>query len=196
MAMQESLEAELKTWRWTKDQYYRMAEMGWFEGKRVELIEGEIVEMSPIGSRHWICVGLAADALHRIFPHSYIVATQNPLNLGSGSEPIPDVAVITGAWRDYKDSIPTTAVLVVEVADTTLKTDRIRKAALYARAGIPEYWIVNLVRNQLEVQRHPEPGLGPSSRFGYRDVVVLTANDTVAPMAAPHAAIAVSELLP
>ncbi|MCS6858925.1 MAG: Uma2 family endonuclease [Abditibacteriales bacterium] len=188
--------SERKLLRWTKRDYYKMAEIGLFDGKHVELIEGEIVEMSPMGTLHWVCVTLTGDALRKVFDQGYFIATQLPLDLGESTEPEPDVAVIRGNVRDYRDAHPTTAALIVEVADTSLSYDRADKASLYAKAGIAEYWIVNLLDNQCEVHRQPVPMPDQPFGFGYASVTTLKATDTVSPLAAPHATIAVADLLP
>jgi len=114
---------------------------------------------------------------------------QLPLALGPYSEPEPDVAVVEGTIDDYVEAHPSTAVLVVEVADASLQFDRTRKAALYARAGIPDYWIVNLLDGVLEVHRQPEGD-------AYRERLVLPSQERVRPLARPEVEIAVAELLP
>jgi len=187
--------AEPHLLRWTKEQYYHMADMGWFDGKRVELIEGKIVEMSPVGSTHWTCVELTVQALRTIFGRGYVVSAQNAFDAGEGDEPQPDVIVIPGSPRDYTNSLPSVAHLVVEVSDTTLASDRTHKAAVYAKAGIPEYWIVNLLRRRLEV--HRLPGAQPHKfSFGCNDITIYSAGDSVAPLVAPQSSIAVADLLP
>ncbi len=144
---------------WTREEYYRMAQMGLFQGKRVELIEGRVIVTSPVGSLHAAAATLAARAVKKSFGEGYFVRWQMPLALGERSEPEPDVAVIAGDVRDYVHDHPTTAALIIEVADTSLAYayDRTTKGSLYARAGIPEYWIVNLVDRQLDVYRDPHP---------------------------------------
>lgn len=188
--------SERKLLRWTKHDYYKMAEMGLFNGKHVELIEGEVVEMSPMGPPHITSVTLTGDRLRRVFGQGFFVRVQGSFDAGELSEPEPDVAVIRGNVRDYKDAHPTTAALIVEVAETSLAYDRADKASLYAKAGIEEYWIVNLVDNQLEVHRQPAPMPDQPFGFGYASVIVLKPTDTVSPLAAPHAIVAVADLLP
>jgi Uma2 family endonuclease len=163
-------------------------------GDRVQLIEGEIVETAPQGPRHFTAVSLVEQALRRVFDKNHVVRVQGPLALGALSEPEPDVAVVTGDARTYRDHHPVTAVLVVEVADDTLAFDRTRKAALYASAGIPEYWIVNLPDRTLEVHRDPTPDNG--GRPAYRDVLRLGPVEQVSPLARPDRSLAVGELLP
>jgi Uma2 family endonuclease len=156
---------------------------------RVELIDGEILTMSPEKSRHSAAVDLVADALRVAFAAGHSVRVQHPLALGQWSEPEPDVAVVVGTPRDYVDAHPASAVLVVEVADTSLLDDRGAKQRLYARAGIAEYWIVNLRDGELEVYRRPQGD-------AYAQTERLARESVVAPTAAPAARIAVADLLP
>jgi Uma2 family endonuclease len=177
--------------RWTKEQYHRLANEGFFLEKRVELIEGEIIEMTAMNPPHWVGVKLADEALRRVFTSGFVVTDQLPISLIDESEPEPDVAIIAGSIRDFITGLPTTAILVVEVSDATLHYDQTRKLRLYARAGIEEYWIVNLVARQLEVHRQPDAG-----QERYKQVQILTSEESVTPQAAPQASIAVTDLLP
>ncbi len=142
--------------KWTRSEYYRMGELGLFNGQRVELLDGEVIVMSPMGAGHAAAVTKVAHALFRAFGEGFSVRVQLPLALDPTTEPEPDVAVITGSPDDYLDEHPSTAVLIVEVADTSLAYDRTEKARVYARANISEYWIVNLLERQLEVYRKPQ----------------------------------------
>ncbi len=183
--------------RWARDEYERMVEAGVFPpGDRVELVDGEVVAMTPQGSGHATAVGLIEDALRAVFQVGYHVRGQRPLALDPASEPEPDVAVVPGGLRDYRDAHPATAVLVVEVADTTLTYDRDHKGSLYARAGIPEYWIANLLDHTVEVSRDPTPVPEEPYGWGYRMVRAYRAGDTIAPSAAPQRQVAVGDLLP
>lgn len=158
-------------------------------GSRVQLIDGEIIEMPPQGSLHVTGVRLVEDALRQACGLGLEVRTQMPVGLDGRSEPEPDVAVVPGSTRDYRDAHPERAVLVVEVADTTVAFDRGRKRALYARSGVQEYWVLNLRDACLEVYREPvgvEYGL---SR-------VLRPPEAISPLACPQAAIPVANLLP
>ena len=121
---------------------------------------------------------------------------QAPLALGEHSEPEPDIAVVAGVPRDYVAAHPSTAALVVEVADSSLRLDRRFKAALYARAGLREYWIVNLVDRTLEVYRNPRPAADTADDWTYGSVEVLHPPAVVTPLAAPAVQIIVSNLLP
>jgi Uma2 family endonuclease len=124
------------------------------------------------------------------------VQTQSPIDLGELSDPEPDVAVIAGEVRDYTAAHPTTAALVVEVADTSFTYDRTTKASLYAKAGLAEYWIVNLVERQLEVYRHPVADPAALFGFSYAEVTRLAATALVTPLAAVSTTMAVADLLP
>ena len=119
-----------------------------------------------------------------------------PLALGQSPDPVPDLAVLTGSVRDYVATQPTTAVLVVEVADTSLATDRGEKAQLYAAAGIADYWVVDLNSRLVIVHRDPQPDPASPSGAAYRAVTPLTPGQTVSPRAAPQAAVNVGDLLP
>ncbi len=186
---------EPKSFRWTRKEYYRMARLGFFDERRVELIEGEVLEMSPPLPPHSIAVALADEAVRAVFGKDYFIRIQEPLSLSLDSDPQPDVAVVVGKPRDYLKSHPTSALLVVEVAETSLSYDRGRKARLYAEAGIEDYWIVNLRQRQVEVYRQPQKK-PRQRRAAYTEVIICSENDTVAPLAAPHAKIKVADLLP
>lgn len=175
--------------RWTREQYYRMGKLGWFDGKRVELIDGEIVEMSPIGAVHAAVVVIVQETLQKVFTQNCHIRSQAPVSILESSEPEPDIAVVAGSARDYLGSHPKTALLVVEVSDATLSIDRTRKSLIYAQAGIPEYWIVNLKARQLEVRRNP-------TAKGYSSTQTLSDQDEVSPLSAPDAKIKVADLLP
>lgn len=185
-----------QTWRWTREQYYRIAETGLFDGKRVELINGEIIEMSPMGDRHWLALALIPEALRAVFGADYFLNVQTPLRLSAVSEPEPDVAVFAGQPRDYAGIIPDTALLVVEVSLSTLAYDRTEKASLYASANIPEYWIVNLISSQVEVYRRPAPSPDQPFGFAYMDLSAHRVPETITPLSRPQSAVAVADLLP
>ena len=186
---------EPKPLRWTKAEYYRLGEMGFFEGKRVELIDGEIIEMQPVGVSHVRVVNLGTQVFSRVFGDGFTLSVQNPFDLGDDRESYPDIAILAGEPREMT-SHPANAVLIVEVADSSLEYDRTTKASLYARAGVADYWIVNLQDNVLEVRRRPIPLPEQPFGFGYADSSIWRAGDTVAPLAAPQTEVAVADLLP
>jgi Uma2 family endonuclease len=181
--------------RWTREQYSRMAEMGWFRGRRVELIEGEIVEMSPQHERHATGILLADRALRPHFGDQYSIRIQMPLRFTGPSDPEPDLAVVYGSPRDFTEH-PSSALLIVEISDTTLAFDRGRKADLYARHGIEDYWLTNLVERQVEVRRGPMADAASPSGFRYASIEVFKAGARIAPLTMPAARVEVAALLP
>ena len=181
--------ATVEAHRWTREKYETAAAAGAFDGERVELVDGVIYDRPRQSPRHATGVSKAHIALEAVFRDGYDVRSQGPLALGAESMPEPDVAVVVGEPDDYRKAHPTTALLVVEVSAASELHDRNRKAALYARAGIPEYWMVNLVRDCVEVHRDPVDG-------AYRTRQVLGRGERIAPLARPEAAVAVEELLP
>jgi Uma2 family endonuclease len=181
--------ATIDTRRWTREEYERLVEQGFFHPEeRLELVEGVIYEMTPQSSYHATGVRLAERALRPFYEQGFDMRCQMPLALGLDSEPEPDIAIVLGEPRDYLIAHPTTAVLVVEIADSSLLHDRKRKTRLYARVGIPEYWINNLVKGCLEVYREPEEG-------SYKSHRILREGDSVSPLSRPEAAIPVASLL-
>jgi Uma2 family endonuclease len=191
------VESELELKRWTRVEYDQLIEKGVFRpDDHVELIDGLLVVAEPQSSYHYTAIGLVVRALTRAFGEGWTIRSQGPLALDDTSEPEPDVAVVRGDLRDYAEAHPADPVLVVEVALTSLAFDREHKASLYARAGRPEYWIVNLVDRVLEVLR--DPSSSPSAPYGwdYGAVDVLGPGASVSPLAVPTARIAVADLLP
>src|SRR4051812_33206342 len=141
--------AAVEAHHWSREEYEQLAASGMFPlERRMELIDGVIYDMAAQNSLHATGYRLVQEALRPAFPpgSGFEVRGQLPLDLGDDSAPEPDLAVVYGSIRDFRDHHPTTAVLVVEVADSSLLHDRKRKIPLYARAGIQEYWILNLVR--------------------------------------------------
>ena len=176
--------------RFSVDEYHRLAEAGVLdEDDRVELIRGELIEMTPIGSRHAESLRRLHRALASMLSDRAVISVQDPLRL-SDSEPQPDLMLLAPRPGGYWDAHPGVAdvFLVVEVADTTARTDREIKLPLYAEAGVAEAWLLDLVSGCLEVHRDPRP-------HGYRSITVARAGDTVIPAAFPEAAVEVAPLL-
>ena len=165
-----------------------MAALGWFRNQRVELLSGDVLQMSPQRPTHSQAVGLAQYELDRAFGPGFWIRVQMPLDLGDSTELEPDLAVVRGAPRDYPRH-PRTALLLVEASETTLDYDSLVKAEAYARAGIEDYWIIDIVNRQVRVYR------GPSSH-GYTQVTIHEAGESISPLACPNAGIAVDDLLP
>jgi Uma2 family endonuclease len=187
---------EPKIHRWSRDEYYKMGSMGFFEGKRVELIEGQVFEMSPIYEPHATAVTLADDVLREVFGKGWVVRVQNPLSVGEDSDPQPDLAVIAGKARDFKDAHPSTAALIAEIADSSLYYDRNTKASLYAKTAVADYWIINLQERQVEIHRQPVADEQAEYGFSYADIHTFKEGDLISPLAKPEAVIAVRDLLP
>ncbi len=176
--------------RLSRADYERLVEAGFFHPEeRLELVDGVIFGMTPQSSRHAAGVSLALRTLQTLYGEGFHVRCQMPLALGEDSEPEPDVAVVIGHPDDYAAAHPATALLVVEVADSSIHHDRHRKTALYARCLIPEYWLLDLGRGCLVVHREPRRG-------AYSSRVVLREGDTVSPSTRPAAAVSVASLLP
>jgi Uma2 family endonuclease len=181
---------------WSKAEYHRLGELGFFHRQRVELIEGELMVFSPQNALHGEIVDLVDDVLSQTFGAGYRVRCQLPVDPGQTTEPEPDIAVVAGSRRQFLTAHPTTAELIVEVADTSLAYDRGRKGSLYARAGVREYWVVNLVDNQVEVYRDPVPDSNEPYGFRYASRTDLRAGASINPVARPQVAVAVADLLP
>jgi Uma2 family endonuclease len=167
-------------------EYDRMVALGLFDEERIELLHGALIEMSPQAASHAdvterlaMLLAAAAGAAARVRQHS-------PLALSDDSEPEPDIAVVPPG--DYSREHPRTALLVVEVADSSLRKDRKIKAALYATCAVPEYWLVNLVDQVIEVHRVPSGGQ-------YTDVTEHRGNASVSPLALPAVAVTVVQIL-
>ena len=181
----------------TREAYELLVDRGQLgPADHVELIAGEIVAAEPQTSRHATGVGLGFDALHSVLSADFHVRSKLPLALYPDSEPEPDLAVVPGSPRDYRDVPPTTAALVVEVADTTLAYDRETKGGLYACAGLPDYWIVNLVDRVLEVYRQPAPDTAALLGYTYRERLRFGPQDRVSLLSTPEASVLVADLLP
>lgn len=183
--------------RWTREEYYKLSEIGMFEGQHIMLIDGEIIEMPAHNDLHAWGVTLLTREFLKQFGDSFTIRPQLPLNLGERSDPEPDLAVIKGpaeSWRGMPH--PTYAVLVVEISDTTLRYDQRVKTSLYAAHDIADYWIVNLIERQIEVYRNPVAD--PATRFGWRYEAPLIhpADSQVAPLARPDISIRVANVLP
>jgi len=186
--------AHVRTPRLTRLEYEALVERGVLdEDDRIELLDGRLVFREPQGSRHAAACLRIRIALDRAFGRGFHVRPQFPIALDDVSEPEPDIAVVPGRIEDYLDTHPTSPVLIAEVADSSLAQDRHRKARLYARAGVADYWIVNLRAGVLEVYRDPERTA--AGRWRYATVRVLEPDAVVSPLAAPRARLRVADLL-
>ncbi len=182
---------------WTRAEYSRLIDVGILdEDDPIELLGGQLVVREPQHTPHATAVRLADEALRRAFGSGWDVRAGLPIALDDDSEPEPDVCVVPGSPRDYANAHPTRPLLIVEVAMRSLALDRRIKASLYARAGIADYWIVNLVDRCVEVHRGPAADADASYGFSYGDVSVYRVGDDVTPLAMPGARIPVTDLLP
>jgi Uma2 family endonuclease len=175
----------------TVDEWHRMGEAGLFgDDARMELLDGEVIEMAPIGSPHAGGVNRLNHLLTSALGAQALVAVQNPVVLDDRSEPQPDIAVLQPRPDDYSRSHPTPSeiLLLIEVSDTTLAFDRDIKAPQYARTGVPEYWIVDLAGDQVMVMREP-------SSTGYRDIRSLGPGNELSMGALPGVLFEVSQIL-
>lgn len=188
---------ETRTRRWTRVEYERLIELGILRpGEPLELIGGELIVAEPQGAEHYTAIRKSGRALEAAFGPGWEVRTQGPTGLDDESEPEPDVAVVPGTPEDYRSAHPSRAVLTLEVAVSSLESDRERKASLYARAGLADYWILNLIHRVLEIYR--DPIADPSASFGWRYArrEVVTASGRVTPLAMPGVVVAIASLLP
>ena len=181
--------------RWTREQFLQMIDLGWFHDKRVELIGGEVIEMASQFDLHLASVTLTGDALRVAFGAGYWVRAQGSLDLSPHGIPDPDIAVTPGGPQGAARTIARSALLVVEVSDTTLAYDRYHKASLYAAGGITDYWIVNLVQRQLEVHRDPLADAAQPFGHRYGSRTILDPGDRAMPLGAPGDVL-VADLLP
>jgi Uma2 family endonuclease len=187
----------IRSRHWTRKEYDALVKSGFFnEDEPIELLGGQLIVAEPKGSPHSAAVALTVEGLRLAFGPGWLVRVQDPIALDAESEPEPDVAVVPGRARDYLAEHPARPALLVEVAESSLAFDRGHKGSLYARAGIADYWIVNLVDAVLEVYR--APALDRPAEFGWRylDVQALRPGATVAPLARPDVTVAVANLLP
>ena len=182
--------------RWTRKEYDRLGELGMFPDEPLELIGGHLIVAEPKGTYHVTSVGMVSRALRAALPPGWLLRLQDPIALDDESEPEPDVAVVPGDLSDYLTEHPQRPVLVVEVAESSLAFDRRRKGSLYARGGVQDYWIVNLVDHLLEVYRDPVADASVVYGWRYRSVERITTAGSVTLLALPTVRIAVSDLLP
>ena len=190
--MDPALPNELADPRMTVEQYFSLADQGVLEADdRVELLDGVVVAMAPRNPPHDGNTDRVAHALRRAVGDRARVREEKTLVLGRHSAPEPDVAVVALDPYDYTESHPTTALLVVEVAHSSLPQDRISKSRIYAAAGIPEYWILNLRDHRVEIRRLPQP-----ARRSYADTTIADPDSRLELLALPGVSVSVRDLLP
>ncbi len=189
--IETTTEVEMTRHRFTVAEYMRMAEVDLLgEDSRVELIWGEIVEMSPIYIAHTSTVKRLISLLTKQLGERIILGVQDPVQLSDDSLPQPDIAVLRPQDNFYsqRQPGPDDILLLIEVADTSLRYDRRVKSKLYGAAGITDYWIVNLPGQQIEVYREPRPN-------GYRTVTHYAPGETLSPLAFADVSLRVDEIV-
>jgi len=182
--------------RWKRAEYDRLVELGAFDGDPIELLAGQLVVAEPQRPYHASAVNSVEYALRAALPQGWIVRTQSPVWLDDESEPEPDLIVVPGPPSDYHLTHPTRPVLTIEIAESSLVFDREIKGSLYARAGIEDYWILNLVDGVLEICRDPAPDALAPYGWRYQVTTVAIAPAVVAPLAFPAIGIDVAALFP
>jgi Uma2 family endonuclease len=184
-----------RPFRYTVKQFHQMGELGFFEGRRASLIHGTILEEGPMNPPHRIALELTDTAVRFAFGPGWRFCVQMPLVLGQSTDPEPDIAVVRGTARGTT-AHPTTAALVIEIADSSLDYDLTTKAELYATANIPEYWVLDVDGRTLHVFRDPVPLPVGLAATAYRARDRFNDLQSVSPLAVPTATVRVAELLP
>lgn len=182
---------QVKNFRFTISQYHQMSEAGILsENDKVELINGEIIEMSPIGRRHTACVNRLNSVFSELLGKKVIVAVQNPILLNNLSEPEPDIALLKPRTDFYESGHPQPQdiFLLIEVADSSIEYDRDVKIPLYASSGITEVWLVDIYQQVIIVYRYP-------SENGYRDIQTLSRGEKLSISAFPENNLLVDDIL-
>ncbi len=175
--------------KFTVEQYYQMAATGILApDERVELIEGEVIEMAPIGPRHAMCVDRIDEVMREKLGRTVHIRAQNPIRLSNITEPQPDITVAKRADYSTHHPVGEDVLLAIEVSDSTLEKDRTLKQKAYANANIPEFWIVNLPEDVVEVYRSP-------AGDGYQEVKLVSREDQVSPQLLPNLTLTGEEIL-
>ncbi|WP_341732983.1 Uma2 family endonuclease [Microcoleus sp. EPA2] len=185
-------EAPFTLRKWTVEEYHKLGEIGFFNPEeRVELIAGNIIQMSAKGTAHTSATRRTASVLRNLLGDRAAVYTQDPIALDDNSEPEPDITLVIIDPLDYATHHPTPSevYLIIEVADSSLTYDRQVKAKIYARSGIADYWVLNVNDRQLHVFREP-------AENGYQSELILGENGSISPLHFPAVNIAIPEMLP
>lgn len=182
---------------WTADQFHTLCDSGWFGRRKVFLVDGEILEVPLPNPPHDYALNELYEFLRTAFPApGHHVRNQQGFNAGLDTDPGPDLCVVPGRNSDYRGVHPTAAVMIAEVADSSLAYDRRGKAHIYAAAGVPEYWVLDVIGRQLLVFR--DPVADPTAERGHRHATQTTHGEAerVSPAAVPAATVFVADLLP
>ena len=181
---------------WTIAEYRKLYLTGLFHDKKTMLLDGVLYVRVMPDPPHDTALNLTDACLRAAFATGHHVRNQQGFDIGNRTDPGPDLTVVTGSIRDLHGRTPTAAVMIVEVADSSLAIDTTSKAEYYATAGVPEYWVLDVVNRQLHVFRDPQPLPAGLGAIAYRTHRTLGPTDTVSPLAAPHASTTVADLLP
>lgn len=183
--------------KWTRAEVRRLYDLGALTPHdRLELLNGELVEKMGMKEPHAGVFLLLDIVLRAIFGVSFVFRVQLPFAIGDHSEPEPDIAVIAGNARDAFNGHPSQAALIIEISDSTLVYDLGGKAALYAQAGVEDYWVVDINNRLVYVHRSPVASPALPGGYGYQTVTRLTETDRISPLAAPQSSFSVAEILP
>jgi Uma2 family endonuclease len=178
----------------TRERYHQMDELGWFQGRNVELIDGVIFEhMSPISDTHAGVIGYLSETLRDLIDPKFTMRVQLPLSVSETSEPEPDIAFVLGSSRDYLRQNPVTAALVIEVSVSSLQADRL-KSKVYAKAGVVDYWIVNLTDQVID--QYSDSGIDSSGETVYQSLTTFNRSDSITLIIAPAISLRVDDILP
>lgn len=183
----------IATRRWTAEEYLRLAELGFFDNQRVELIDGEIIQLSPIHNAHANVVSRLTKILNSLDDEKYWVRVQATLQIGEDF-PEPDIAIVQGPGTN-EGTFPTSALLVIEVSDSTLRFDQTKKMSLYASAGIREYWVINIPDRRIEIYRRPVSDSAQRFGFRYADVQHLSGDSILVALFEPSLSFRVNQVL-
>lgn len=186
----------VRAYRWTRFELYDLCSAGWFHDRKVMLIDGRIIVMPMPKPPHDAGLNRTYEYLRTAFGSGYFVRNQQALGVSKRNDPGPDLAVVLGSHLDYETEHPTTALFVAEISDSTLRTDTQIKPHLYALAGVPEYWVLDLVNRRLIVHTNPIADREAPRGVRYARVISYDEAATVAPQALPDAATTVTALLP
>lgn len=181
--------------RWTVDEFQRVRESGAWEGRKIILIDGELVEMAAPKPPHDMSLTLAYYLFARLFGNGHVVRIQMGMEFGINTDPLPDLAIVPGDPRTMV-ATPDTAELVLEVSDSSLDYDTGVKASLYAAAGIADYWVIDVVGRRVLVHRIPAADTTKKYGHGYSSITVLVPGQSIAPLALPQSLVDAAELLP
>jgi len=176
--------------RWSLVEYYKLGDAGYFRDQHVELIDGEILQMCPMGSQHATACVIVMNMLFPLVGSGNHLRIQLPMRI-RGDEPEPDVAIVSGSPQTYTTGHPTTALLIVEISDTSWRFDLTKKRDLYASAGVVEYWVLDVDANRLTVFRDVD-----LIAATYRTTRTYAPSESLSPLFAPPASILVADLLP